>query len=37
MESLDRNHSALWNMAESIREIQSFTKAVTKEEYLETL
>ena len=37
MESLDRNNSALWDMAESIREIQSFTKAVTKEEYLETL
>jgi uncharacterized protein with HEPN domain len=37
MESLDRNHSALWDMAEAIREIQSFTEAVTKEEYLETL
>jgi uncharacterized protein with HEPN domain len=37
MESLDRNHSALWDMAESIREIHSFTEAVTKEEYLETL
>ncbi|MCX5965516.1 MAG: DUF86 domain-containing protein [Cyanobacteria bacterium] len=37
MESLDRNHSALWDMAEAIREIQNFTEAVTKEEYLEML
>lgn len=37
MESLDRNYSALWDMAEAIREIQSFTATVTKEKYLETL
>ena len=33
MEKLDRNYSALWDMAEAIREIQSFTAMVTEEEY----
>ena len=29
MESPDRNHSALWDMAEAIREIQGFTNSAT--------
>ena len=36
MEKLDRSHSALWDMTEAIREIQSFT-AMMREEDLETL
>jgi uncharacterized protein with HEPN domain len=37
MPSPDRDAAALWDMAEAIREIQSFVVGVSEAEYLETL